>query len=128
MRKFYLLLTIALVGMASCHQDLFDDYEMFQQADFSIGPSLDTTIIPIAGDNITLGTRLLNPYSVTNMRRAYDNISNELIDAGIERDDITTTHFYVRFKPNSEEELRSIKNSYADFAIYEYPLDYELNG
>lgn len=128
MKKFYLLLTIALVGMASCHQDLFDDYEMFQQADFSIGPSLDTTIIPIAGDNITLGTRLLNPYSVTNMRRAYDNISNELIDAGIERDDITTTHFYVRFKPNSEEELRSIKNSYADFAIYEYPLDYELNG
>lgn len=54
MKKFYLLLTIALVGMASCHQDLFDDYEMFQQADFSIGPSLDTTIIPIAGDNITL--------------------------------------------------------------------------
>lgn len=129
MKKFYLLLLFAVTGLISCHQDEFEDYNMSQQAVLIPGPMYDVPIASLnGGDSMTLGNRLENPYSVANMRRAYNSLVPELADAGIESDDITTTHFYVKFKPDNEEELQSIKESYADFDIYEYPLDYEMNG
>lgn len=131
MKRFYYLLFVALVGMFSCQQDAFEEYDMTPQAvlpgDIGMVP-IDKPTFTADTDNITLGAHLQNPYSLTNMRRAYDSMSSELIDAGIESDDIKTTHFYVKFKPDSEEELQSIKESYANFDIYEYPLDYELSG
>lgn len=129
MKKFYLLLLFAVTGLISCHQDEFEDYNMSQQAVLIPGPVWDVPIVSIdGGDSMTLGNRLENPYSVVNMRRAYDSMAPELSDAGIEVDDITTTHFYVKFKPDNEAELQSIKDSYAAFDIYEYPLDYEISG
>lgn len=129
MKKFYLLLLFAVTGLISCHQDEFEDYNMSQQAVLIPDSMLEVPVVSIdGGDSMTLGNRLENPYSVANMRRAYNSMVPELVDAGIESDDITTTHFYVKFKPDNEEELQSIKESYADFDIYEYPLDYEMNG
>ena len=131
MKRFYYLLFVALIGMFSCQQDAFEEYDMTPQAvlpgDIGMVP-IDKPTFTADTDNITLGAHLQNPYSLTNMRRAYNSMSSELIDAGIESDDIKTTHFYVKFKPDSEEELQSIKESYANFDIYEYPLDYELSG
>ena len=119
---------LAIPILVSCHKEDFEDEAIPQcsildREPIAIYPG--TLYVP---DDMSLGERLANPYSLSNMRNAYDSISAELVDAGIERDDITTTHFYVRFKPENEEALRSIKANYADFEIYEYPLDYELSG
>lgn len=85
---------------------------------------------PNVETDITLGERLENPYSVTNMRAAYNDnaIRPILAAAGLDEDDITTTHFYVKFKPDNEEELQLVKQRYINQDIYEYPLDYEISG
>ena len=37
MKHLYYLLLVAMIGFASCHQDIFEDSEMYQQVDFIIG-------------------------------------------------------------------------------------------
>ena len=128
MKKYCLLLTFILSISVSCQKSDFDDELRYQQAEFILGPTIPVPPLYPVEDDMVLGSRLANPYSVINMRQAYDSMVTELIDAGIQRDDIRTTHFYVKFKPESEEELRSIKDSYSEFDIYEYPLDYEISG
>ena len=125
MRNLCLLL-FAILCFTSCETYVYDDYREIDAA-FIVGPSLD---IPIEGisDNITLVRKLNNPYSVSNMRASYLTIKPLMEEAGIEEDDITTTHFYIKFKPDNEGELLSIKEKYADFELYEYPLDYEIIG
>lgn len=70
-----------------------------------------------------LGDQLENPYSVTNMKKAYSNLkssSSETPDVNIE-----TTHYYIRFLPKSEDELTILKQDTL-LDLYDYPLDYEI--
>ena len=127
MKKIYYLLIIALFGVASCQETIFDE-NVTQEADFTIIPIPNIPVIEYDGDPIILGRRLDNPYSLSNMRLAFHNLLPEMSEAGIEEEDIVTTHFYVRFRPDNEEELQTIKDRYSNFDIYEYPLDYELSG
>ena len=125
MRNLCLLL-FAILCFTSCETYVYDDYREIDAA-FIVGPSLDIPIEEIS-DNITLVRKLNNPYSVSNMRASYLTIKPLMEEASIEEDDITTTHFYIKFKPDNEGELLSIKEKYADFELYEYPLDYEITG
>lgn len=134
MKRFLLLLTV-IVTAASCQK--YDVFEFGEQhawgggtitlPDTLISPSVPI-IMPNQDTGIVLGDKLENPYSVANMRAAYDVLRPTLFEAGIDEDDITTTHFYVRFQPDNEEELQLIKQRYGNYDIYEYPLDYELSG
>ena len=133
MRRF-LLFMVTITVIASCQKEDFVD--IVQQFDPDSSPPESSAVIiptiPVTPINmetaITLGDRLENPYSVANMRNAYVTRAQEFSDAGIDEDDITTTHFYVKFKPDNEDELQLIKQRYIDYDIYEYPLDYEISG
>jgi len=48
-----------------------------------------------------LGRQLENPYSVDNMRKAYENLKSSNANGRISGDEleISTTHFYIKFKP-----------------------------
>lgn len=127
MKKIYYLLVAALFGLVSCQETIFDE-DITQEADLVIIPMPNLPPIQYGGDPIILGRRLDNPYSLNNMRTAFLNIQPEMSDAGIEEEDIVTTHYYVRFRPDNEEELQDIKALYSDFELYEYPLDYEMSG
>lgn len=127
MKKIYYLLVAALFSLVSCQETIFDE-DITQEADFIIIPIPNIPVIQYDGDPIILGRRLDNPYSLENMRIAFRNIQPEMSDAGIEEEDIVTTHYYVRFRPDNEEELQDIKALYSDFELYEYPLDYEMSG
>lgn len=127
MKKIYYLLVAALFGLVSCQETIFDE-DITQEADFIITPIPNIPVIQYDGDPIIIGRRLDNPYSLENMRIAFRNIQPEMSDAGIEEEDIVTTHYYVRFRPDNEEELQDIKALYSDFELYEYPLDYEMSG
>lgn len=127
MRKVLLFVLFAFC-MVSCYKD--DGFEFREQIVLSFTPIDSLPTLPAMGSDgsIVLGNRLQNPYSVANMRLAFVSIKDELEDAGINEEDITTTHFYVRFKPDNEEELFTLKESYSDYDLYEYPLDYEISG
>ena len=73
-----------------------------------------------------LGKQLENPYSVENMKKALASleVSNSNRASGEELE-ITTTHLYIRFKPQDESEL-DILNSDTTLVLYTYPLDYEI--
>lgn len=84
---------------------------------------------PLEPDNlhtdnqIKLGKKLENPYSVENMEKAWNNlIASSKITKTI---NIRTTHLYVKFKPKSEEELDKLKDD-STLILYSYPLDYQL--
>lgn len=68
-----------------------------------------------------LGEKLENPYSVENMSKALEN--NESLSKSTIK--IEPTHFYVRFRPKSEQELEMLKRD-ATLDLYDYPLDVEI--
>lgn len=75
---------------------------------------------------IKLGKKLENPYSVTNMKRAWANLTNSDAAARNFADDldITTTHYYVKFDPKTEAELGILKLD-STLILFDYPLDVE---
>jgi len=74
-----------------------------------------------------LGKKLENPYSVANMKKAFDNLQKHKGRAktmgGIS--EVTTTHLYIKFKPKTEEELDILKSD-TTLILYDYPLDYRI--
>lgn len=63
-----------------------------------------------------LGNQLCNPYSVSNMSAAGVSINWG--------GDIVETHKYVRFLPNSPEDLKILDDS--DLELFDTPFDYEI--
>lgn len=67
--------------------------------------------------------KLENPYSVTNMKKAYAELQKEgLMKAAL---NIEATHLYVRFLPKDSAELETLNND-TTLTLFSYPLDYEL--
>jgi hypothetical protein len=63
-----------------------------------------------------LGGSYSNPYSISNMTLAYNNLHNPNVQS------VSTTHYYVRFKPQTEGQLKILDSS-LDLELYDYPLD-----
>ena len=63
-----------------------------------------------------LGGTYSNPYSIPNMTLAYNNLHNPNVQS------VSTTHYYVRFKPQTETQLKVLDSS-LDLELYDYPLD-----
>ena len=71
-----------------------------------------------------LGKQLENPYSVQNMKKAWETLNQNGRTSG-ENVEITTTHLYIRFKPKNEDELSILKRD-STLVLYDYPLDYKI--
>lgn len=82
---------------------------------------------------LKLGTKLENPYSVANMRKALDSVKGNMktskaskMSSTLSDFDIETSHLYVKIEPATEqEELKLKKDSTQIF--FDYPLDYEFS-
>ena len=68
---------------------------------------------------IVLGDRLENPYTTENIRDAYVSLYPTK-----SRNEIETTHLYVRFLPGNETEFDLLASAGLD--LVDYPLDYEI--
>ncbi|RYC52150.1 hypothetical protein [Flagellimonas olearia] len=73
---------------------------------------------------IKLGKKLENPYSVKNMRKAWQILKEK--SKVSKEGEIETTHWYVKFKPKTEEEL-SILKADSTLTLYDTPLDFEID-
>ena len=72
---------------------------------------------------IVLGEQLENPYSVENMKLAYEALrGTNTLKATL---DIEATHLYVRFKPKNNQEQTWLTRD-SSIYIYDYPLDHEI--
>lgn len=80
--------------------------------------------------NSFIGKKLENPYSVTNMRKAYNNLMNnskskQKNDQAIGNEsDIKVTDLYVRFFIEDADQLEKLEADSLNFSIL--PLDYEI--
>jgi hypothetical protein len=74
-----------------------------------------------------LGEKLENPYSVENMKKAWEKLKSSQPNGRISGEDleITATHLYIQFKPKSEDELAILQRD-STLILYTYPLDYEI--
>lgn len=80
-----------------------------------------------SGQIIELGSKLENPYSVSNMQKALENLkTNALLKSvGGEIDTIIATHYYVRFLPTDLNELDQLASD-SLLELFDYPLDYDI--
>lgn len=109
------LFFLGLLFVAGCNTDICDLPIEQPQADEESCITDGMTV---------LGEQLENPYSVANMRRAMANLA-PMTRSGVDEDDITTTHYYVKFHPQSDEELDILLQD-STINFYDIPLDYEI--
>ena len=84
------------------------------------GPEAVPVGIPEAEPTmIVLGKKLENPYTTENMRDAFTSLYPS--KSGTE---IQTTHLYVRFLPDNEDEMETLSSFGLD--LVDYPVDYEI--
>lgn len=77
----------------------------------------------VEGDMV-LGKKLNNPYSISNMTEAYNNLAAQKIFSLI-TPDIRVTHYYIKFTPANIDEYELLKAN-KNLTLYDYPLDYEI--
>ncbi|MEC7770592.1 MAG: hypothetical protein VX798_05370 [Bacteroidota bacterium] len=116
-RKMYwanVCMVMVICWLASCEKEAVIPEET-QQVDLEERDTLQM---------IKLGKKLENPYSVANMRKAWESLKEK---SKVSKDgEIETTHIYVRFKPKTEEELSTLKTD-STLALYDIPLDFEIS-
>lgn len=71
-----------------------------------------------------LGERLDNPYTVENMRLAYEELKNEG-NVLIPPLTIAPTHYYLCYKPSSIADLNNLEEI-RSLELFDFPLDYEI--
>lgn len=82
-------------------------------------------VSPSQDPDPVLGKKLQNPYSLTVMQAAWDNLSDQgLLNS--KKVILEPTHYYVKFKPKNEKELDLLLYSDTTVHFYTYPLDYEI--
>lgn len=102
------LLALLLILLTSCSDDI-------------LSPKQDD--VDIADNEIVLGKKLPNPYSLSVMQRAYDELSEKMTLKSTQK--LQATHYYLRFEPCDTAEVDLLE---ADTTIfyYSYPMDYEI--
>lgn len=99
--KIFFLYVLLIFSISACHENMVDD-RILEKSEFDPIKNVDMTII---------GKKLENPYSVVNMRKAWENIKSKKADAikFLRTEEIEATHYYVKFVPKNEDELDRIK-------------------
>lgn len=119
--SFYYISAIALLlSITACEQN--PDYEVEPEQPIQAS-STQYSIYGNDADTVetatTLAYKLPNPYTVPNMRQAYQNVY------GSSGSHIVATHQYVRFRPaNTDQLLVLIEN--LDLDLFDVPLDYKI--
>ena len=88
--------------------------------------SLNNSTTP-QSEQLVLGKKLENPYSVHSMLRARDSLvaRGALSKSALSEADFKATHYYIRFKPQSDTQLIKLKSD-PNLVLWDYPLDYEI--
>ena len=108
--KATLIISVVALAVTSCVTEETDYYPQEVKA------------IP-PGDPMVLGRKLVNPYSVTNMKVARELLQLQYPEA--EELKIRPTHLYVRFLPADEAQYDRLKKD-SCLKLFDHPLDHEI--
>ena len=110
MKKIFYLIALVAITLTSC------DKNETNLNNIAINESK-------TGQLIKKVKKLENPYSVSNMKKAYSALQQEgLMKTAL---NIEATHLYVRFLPKDSAELETMFGD-TTLTLFSYPLDYEL--
>lgn len=127
-KNSYRLVILTLIGvlMYSCQKDEFLDTKPQSKTPETL---VQHTQIEHPDKLIGLGRKLENPYTVSVMKKAYENLKANIKTSGFSKLSseltIATTDYYVRFLPKDEEE-KAILQDKDELTLFDMPLDYEL--
>ncbi|MGB0404415.1 MAG: hypothetical protein ACPGEG_09985 [Salibacteraceae bacterium] len=94
---------------------------------FTLTSSLTFSLSVLADGLIQLGPQLTNPYVISNMQTAYNNVFSDYSNPYFSYSDIVTSHYYVRYLPQNEAELDFLKDD-SGHELFDFPLDYEMTN
>lgn len=77
------------------------------------------------GKALVLGEKLINPFAIDNMQRAYQNLQENDSVSLLFLGKLQPTHWYVRFLPKNFEEYDRLVSD-TTLTLSDYPLDYEI--
>lgn len=104
--NIYFIFIISLLLFISCNDDIENEIPNNSEIEKS---------------NSILGKKLENPYSVTNMKIALENLKKK--NKNLNKGEITTSHLYIKFKPKNEEDISLLKID-STLNLFDYPMDY----
>lgn len=91
-----------------------------------VNPDSATSTQTIPAEKIVLGKQLENPYTLSNMNKAYSNIvSSSSARTTSDSSPVHVTHLYLRFLPKDWQEYDLLKSDTV-LKLYQIPLDYEI--
>ena len=115
---FYRLLFLALVflSMPSCKKDVPSLVSLNENSS-----SIKETKSVISDEGPTiLGSKMNNPFTITNMREAYKRLCG-----GVPSTQLQTNQLYVRFLISNAEEAKKLEA--CTLTLSTIPLDYEIS-
>ncbi len=111
--KRFVMVVFGLIFFISCQQD-----NLYNVPDEKVSDGL----------NSFLGKKLENPYSVPNMRKAFNSLKEKNqkngLDINANVDDVKVTDLYVKFFIENADQLEKLEADSLNFSIL--PLDYEI--
>ena len=116
--KLVLPIIVVFAWLLSCTKNVQEQ---------TISHDLNSERHQLISKSITKGIRKLNnPYSVANMRKAYQSLAltNRSLNAS-DAANIKATHYYVKFMPEDEKDLSTLKKD-STIEYYQHPLDVEF--
>lgn len=116
------LLIVAIAALYSCQED----YQVQEENNLQ-SEKIDQNAIrrEFEGDSIILQ----NPYSVSNMRTALQNIKDKNLSrsfADLGNFQINTSHYYIKFKPRNAADEALLKRD-STLYLFDYRLDCEYS-
>lgn len=132
MRKIINLLLFSAI-VCSCQTDsLKEENENLSLSESSVtARASNENNKPDIHTQIVLGNKLVNPYSVNNMQRAFDFYNENVANSPFSGKIVEATHYYIKIIPSSEAELAILDNLDDESAIdtpvfHDHPVDYEV--
>ncbi|MDI9356206.1 MAG: hypothetical protein QM536_04155, partial [Chitinophagaceae bacterium] len=135
-KKKNILLGILFVAIVVCTPFLFgeegcDDgfHEVVNSVDQNIQNGADNNSSN-SSNGVRLGKKKENPFTVVNMQKAYESLAQRA-NGALSRtaSTIRATHYYVKFKPNTDEEYEKLKNDTINIKfLFPVPVEYEITG
>jgi hypothetical protein len=126
MKKQFLIASFVflLIAIFSCKESIITENSTVTPVQSVENRSNNRESAEKPDEEMVLGKQLQNPYTVENMKTAYNNLKK--LDNTIAKIDIKANYLYLKFLPKTDEEY-DILDKDDNLDLYSYPLDYEIS-
>lgn len=125
-KSFFGLLLITLVLFTGCQKNHLIDKTNYDSNNVILH-DFEIADIGCLTDNVIIGKKLENPYSLSNMKKACDDLFPATKgEVPLSETLIEPNYLYVRFLPADSTDVNELID--CQYELYNYPLDYEILG